>query len=158
MLDIKDVRLHLVRPILQRCKLYSRSAESLIIGTGLVESNFNYLVQHPGPAVGFWQMEPTTFTWLTFKLSQNKDLRFRIMNVLGYGAFPTDVNNLIYNPALACIMARLKYWFDPTKLPGEDNIQALAHYWARVYNSKNNEEDIKRFIDLYDRYGEHHID
>lgn len=158
MLDIKDVRQLLVRPVLQYCGLHSRSAENLLIGTGLVESQFQYLIQKNGIALGLFQIEPNTFSWLIAKLSTDKKLMLRVLQLLGMATLPVNHNQLINNFALSCIIARLKYWYDPTPLPDADNIEGLARYWSRIYNSKNDEKSIQRFIDLYDRYGQHNSD
>lgn len=158
MLDIKDVRQLLVRPVLQYCGLHSRASENLIIGTGLVESEFKYLIQRGGIALSFWQIEPNTYTWLIAKLSTDKNLMLKVLQLLGMATLPTNPGQLINNLALACIMARLKYWYNPTRLPEADNIEGLGKYWGSIYNTKNNPKDIQRFIDLYDQYGEHHAD
>lgn len=158
MLDIKDVRRELIRPTLQYCRIWSRAAENLIVGTGLVESNFTFLSQIKGPALSPWMIEPNTFTWLIAKLSTDKKLMLRVLQHLGMATLPSDPRQVINNMALACILARLKYLYNPAPLPNADNIDALARYWAKIYNTKNREKDIQRFIDLYDEYGEHHAD
>lgn len=158
MLDIKDVRQLLVRPVLKSCGLHSRAAENLMIGTGLVESQFKYLIQKKGVALSFFQIEPKTFTWLIVKLSNDKNIMQKVLRLLGMATLPTNANQLINNLALSCIIARLKYWYNPAPLPDADNLEDLARYWAMHYNTLNKETDIKRFIDLYDRYGQHNID
>jgi len=158
MLSIMDVRLYLVRPAFKYCRIWSRASENLIIGTGLVESEFKYLAQIEGPALSPWQIEPPTFTWLIHRLSTDRDLMLRVLKYLGMATLPSDPHQLINNMALACILARLKYWYNPAPLPGADDIEGLARYWAKIYNTRNNEKDIKRFINRYDRYGEHNAE
>lgn len=158
MLDIKDIRLQLVRPTLQSCKLWSRAAENLMIGTGLIESEFTFLKQFKGPALSFWQVEPNTYNWLIAKLSNDKDLMLRVLRYLGFATLPVDPNQLINNLALACIIARLKYWYNPTPLPLADDIPKMAKYWGKIYQTKSNLKDMKRFVDLYDEYGHHNLD
>lgn len=158
MLCIKDVRQHLLRPILERTGLWTRASENLLVGTGLVESGFRYLVQRNGPALGLFQIEPTTFAWLIMRLSNDRDLMRRVLKVLNMATLPTDSNLLITNLSLACIMARLKYWYNPTPLPRADDIKGMAIYWSKIYNTLNKPSDIKRFLDLYDRFGEHNLD
>ncbi len=158
MLDIKDLRCALLRPTLTRCGLWTRASENLLVGTGLVESEFKFLVQHPGPALSPWQIEPKSFTSLIARLSMDKELMMRVLNVLGMATLPTDANHLVGNMTLACIVARLKYWYNATPLPNADNVEALAKYWAKIYNTRNDPKDIKRFVYLYDQYGEHNSD
>lgn len=158
MIDILDARQLLIRPTLQYCGLYSRAAENLLIGTGLVESEFKYLIQRQGIALSFFQIEPPTFNWLMTKLSTDKELMLKVLKFLGLGTLPTDSRHLINNLALACICARLKYWYNKEPLPQADDLPSLASYWGRIYNSRNDLKDIKRFIRMYDTYGEHNAD
>lgn len=158
MINIIDLRRFVVRPTLERTGLWSRASEHLIIGTGLVESGFRYLVQRNGPALSLFQIEPTTFAWLIMRLSNDKELMLRVLKVLDMATLPTDPHLLITNLGLACIIARLKYWYNPTPLPPADDVLKMAHYWAKIYNTKDNPRDIQRFVELYDQYGEHNID
>lgn len=155
MINVSQLRHEIIRPTLTRCLLWSQKAENLIVGTGLVESEFSYLRQIEGPAISFWQLEPPTITWLLARLSNDRELFLRVKNTLHYADLPTDPINIIGNIPYACILARLKYWFDPTPLPDEDNILQQAKYWAKIYNTLNKKEDIERYVRLYDRYGEH---
>jgi len=158
MLDIKDVRLYLIRPTLQYCRVHSRASENLLVGTGLIESGFKYLAQVDGPALSLWQIEAPTFTWLIHRLSTDRDLMLRVLKYLGMATLPDNPQQLINNMALACILARLKYWYNPAPLPNADNLEGLARYWGKHYQTDSREKDIKRFVTLYDRYGEHNCD
>lgn len=155
MLNILQLRHEVIRPTLTKCLLWSKRAENLLVGTGLVESEFNYLKQIRGPAISFWQLEPTTITWLVARLSIDRDLFKRVKDTLHYVDLPIDPYVVMHNMAYACVLARLKYWYDPTPLPDEHNVEAMARYWGRQYNTLNKEEDIKRYILLYDKFGQH---
>ena len=50
-----------IRPALSKINLWSPSAEELVLGTVIVESDLTYLRQWgEGPALGLWQVEPST--------------------------------------------------------------------------------------------------
>lgn len=158
MINVSQLRHEIIRPTLTRCLLWSQKAENLIVGTGLVESEFSYLRQIEGPAISFWQLEPPTITWLVARLSVDKDLFLRVKNTLHYADLSVDPFIVTHNVAYACILARLKYWFDPTPLPDEDNILGMAKYWNRHYCTNIDDKKVQRFVDLYDKYGQHHND
>lgn len=158
MIDILDVRHLLIRPCLEAIGLHSRAAENLLVGTGLVESEFRHLIQLNGIALSFFQIEPNTFNWLIKKLSNDKELMLKTIRFLGYATLPTNSSQLLNSFALACILARLKYWYVPERLPAADNIEGLAKYWGKYYNTLNKKKDIDRFIFLYDKFGEHNSD
>lgn len=158
MLDIVDLRLNLVRPILKRCQLWSRASENLIIGTGLAESEFTFITQRGGPALSFWQIEPPTFTWLIHRLSADRDLMILVLRTLSMATLPDDPALLLSNIGLACLLARLKYWYNPAPLPNADDIEGLARYWNKIYCTNIDENRVQRFVKLYDRYGQHNFE
>ena len=50
-----------IRPALSKINLWSHSAEELVLGTAIVESGLTYIRQwDDGPALGLWQVEPST--------------------------------------------------------------------------------------------------
>ena len=54
----KQIR-ELIAVVLKKINMYSPEAENLIFGTGLVESNYDYLKQwNDGVARSWWQIEP----------------------------------------------------------------------------------------------------
>ena len=64
MIDHKQFRELIIRPSLMPLDLYSEDAEELLIGICAHESKGGtYLMQKDGgPAAGFFQMEPETYT------------------------------------------------------------------------------------------------
>lgn len=155
MLNIKQLREELIRPTLNKIGLWSRSAENLIIGTGLIESKYEFIKQVNGPALSFWQIEPATYKWLLSKLKQHSYVKEKACALLGYEFIPSDPTHLMSNMQLAIIMCRMRYFVVPTGLPHADNIIELSKYWGRHYQSQSIPEKMDLFVHLYDIYGEH---
>ena len=56
-----QIRSLVIRPALSKINLWSPSAEELVLGTAIVESGLTYIRQWgDGPALGLWQVEPST--------------------------------------------------------------------------------------------------
>ena len=54
----KQIR-NLIYRVLSDINMYSQEAEDLVFGTGLIESNYDYLKQwNDGVARSWWQIEP----------------------------------------------------------------------------------------------------
>ena len=157
MIDIIQLREELIRPTLQSIRLWSLSAENLLVGTGLVESNFKYIKQKGGIALSFWQIEPATYTYLTHRVTHDREIRAVILNALDAVEIPTDENQLLGNMTLAIIVARLKYWYIPENLPEHDDIEGLSRYWGKYYQTESKPKAMDRFVNLYAKYGEHPV-
>ncbi len=156
MIDVKSLRLSLIRPLLKEIKLWNKSAENLIVGTGLVESNLSYLVQNCGPALGLWQIEPPTYQWIKYKIACDKTLQTRILAALNYSELPDEVN-LIYNLGLSIIICRIKYLLSPQPLPDSNDVKKLSLYWGEIYNTRSDPLQMNRFCELYHKHGEHNL-
>ncbi|MEH6477643.1 MAG: hypothetical protein V7727_18270 [Sneathiella sp.] len=125
-----------IAPVLTGLDLWDPAAEKLVLGTALVESGLRRSRQMGGgPARGIFQMEPATFKDIErYLLKPGKlDLRARAAkNCIGD---PFDFGELAGNDFLAAAFCRLKYLPDPHPLPDPDDIEGLAAYWKRTYNS-----------------------
>jgi hypothetical protein len=118
------------------------AAIPLLVGTGLVESEYAFLAQFPtGPAGGFWEMEwgsPTTTyedCWTNFlNFPANAALRSAILSLAGANSQPPG-SLIITNLLFAVAMARIKYWRSPLPLPAATDAAGLAQYHVTVYNA-----------------------
>jgi len=116
-------------------EFYSEDATTLLMMTCAAESDLGkYLFQHGGPAKGIFQVEPRTMSdnfgrYLYFRDRLKEDIR------LACGVGEPDVDSLEYNLAFNILMARLKYWRDSEPIPSD--LEDMAHYHKRVYNSMN---------------------
>ncbi len=154
MLDIGQLRDFVVRPCLQQAGLWSLNAEQLIIGTALIESGLVYLAQTPTPiARGLWQMEQATYNDLRLRLlGGHKALAQKILDCLWMDNLPPTYDYLSGNLAAACIFARVKYWFSSDPLPKENDIKGMSKYWGKIYNTRNDELQMARFVALYNKH------
>ncbi len=131
MIDPLQFRLLVIRPALVRLGLWSLAAERLLLGTALAESWLGFLKQKPGPALGFYQMEPATH----FDIWKNY-LVYRpglALKAKGLAAGLPRAEQMAWNLFYATAMARLQYRRDKHALP--DDLVGLGAYYKRVYNT-----------------------
>jgi len=139
--------------------MYSEEAENLIFGTGLIESNYDYVRQwNDGVARSWWQIEPG-MTGAKDTLENYLKYRQKLMwkcvhiaQVPSTAFLPTaqeeDIADLLeYNIAYAIIMCRLKYRRVPKKLP--NTIEGMADYWKQYYNTSLGKGKPSEFIEKY---------
>lgn len=135
MLDIEQFREHVVDPALRAIAMWSPAAERLLLGTALQESGFRYLAQRGGgPGRGLYQIEPETErdVWTNY-LAYRPQLAARVR---GFGVAGPGEAHLVGNLPYATAVARLIYFRAPEALPGADDIDGLADYWKRYYNTE----------------------
>lgn len=147
---------YVIKPTLEETGLFSDSAINLLLGTCAQESHMGtYLHQlGNGPAIGIFQMEPTTFNdifenYLIYKTELCKIIRAALkcknLNVLK----PIDMT---WNLKLATIMCRIHYLRVPKKLPEANDLAGLANYWKKYYNTKLGKGTTDEFIINYRRF------
>jgi hypothetical protein len=134
------MRMYIIRPALTRSGMWSQSAENIVLGTGLVESRYDYLDQTtpgPGPAYGYWQMEKLTHDdlWATYLPSQPSALRDTLREMAGERIAAPHVTVLHWNLLYAAAMCRLRYKRVPAALPAADDYEGMAAYWKQWYNT-----------------------
>lgn len=139
-----------IREVLQNIELHSEAAVNLLLGTAAQESRFGkYLRQlGDGPARGVFQMEPRTERdiWENF-LSNRSSLRQRVIEwteVEGPDEYMLELN-LAYQIA----MCRVHYLRVPYQLPEPDDLEGLAGYWKKHYNTSLGAGTSSEFIDSY---------
>lgn len=145
----------IIKPALQYMggSYYSKESAFLLLTTSAIESNCGeYIKQINGPALGPWQMEPSTHDDIFSNCDAMQDVNSDISKVKysilslspTYNAdedFEAVHSNLIDSPKYACAMARLKYSMDPNPLPkltGDNDVDSRAFfcYYKRVYNTE----------------------
>lgn len=122
--------------------LYSRAAANLIVGTIATESHGGtYLWQlGNGPAIGIAQMEPATFDWLQGKYGER------------YGFKDRQASEMAWDLKLAILLCRLRYLVVIDPLPRHDDLEGLAKYWKKYYNTIHGAGTVDGFISNYNRY------
>lgn len=146
-MNINHFRIYVLRPTLEQLKLWSPSAEMLLLGTALAESdNLCYLHQlGKGPALGLYQMEPRTHDdiWDNF-LSFRKGLRRDVLGLMA--PIPEAHQQLMTNLAYATAMARVHYLRKQEPLPAPEDLRELAHYWKTHYNTHLGKGNANTFV------------
>jgi len=149
MLNPEHFRKYCVEKPLKMASLHSLEAEKLLCGTSLMESHLVHLVQIPsGPARGLFQIENDTYIDLKERCRLEKPETYNnILNTLGVRLLPNDAEFLIWNLWAGCLIARLKYLFDPDPIPS--TISGQAYYWNKVYNTKMSSNSQQKYVELY---------
>ena len=149
MVNANHLRNYVVKVALDHIGLYSKAAENLIMGTGAQESHLSYLKQIKGPAVGLFQMEPATYKdiWDNY-LAHKPELADLLRSLAGVkpGQIP-HVNMMMGNLYYAAAMCRVYYLRKPEPLPDADDVDGMAAYWKKYYNThlgKGTEEEFVR--------------
>tara|TARA_R110000782_G_C14819221_1_gene413884 strand:- start:31680 stop:32147 length:468 start_codon:yes stop_codon:yes gene_type:complete len=133
MLNVKQLREYVIRPVLRELNAHSDAAELLLLGTAAQESRFEYIHQlGGGPALGLWQMEPATHNDIVNNYLQYRpELAAAIFRASGCAGFAA--NNLLKNLSYACAMARVHYLRVREALPAD--LDGQAAYWKLHYNT-----------------------
>ncbi len=146
-----EFRSELVQPTLARLGKPSLAAEELLLGTALVESDLKARLQdNGGPALGLFQMEPTTHDDMWKNYLVREPSLSQAIRMFCYGAKP-DSTLLENNDEYACAMARAHYLRKPDPLPAAGDIAAQAAYWQRLYNATSDDAPARtqRYIDVW---------
>ncbi len=141
-----ELQLHVIRPTLKAIELWSEAAENLLLGTAAQESHLGrYLTQIRGPALGIYQMEPGTHQdiWWHY-LRYRPELAKKVKTFAASN--PPHRKELVTNLAYATVMTRIYYLRVKEALPHPNDIQALAQYWKRYYNTFKGKGKIEEFI------------
>lgn len=125
------------------------------MGTAAQESRLKYVHQIRGPAVGLFQVEPTTFYdyWDGY-LTDHQDLRDRVLEQNGiahsslFDGRP-DPNLCIWNARFAAMMCRIHYLRIRAPLPEHGDIEGLARYYKKYYNTIYGKATEEEFIENY---------
>lgn len=164
MLNLIHFREHVIAPTLRHLDLWSESAENLLLGTALVESRLEHLVQlGGGPALGLYQMEPATHddiweNYLAFRTGRRTDIsgflgrscHLQVDNSPSGGPSRAHAH-LVWNLAYATAMCRVHYLRDPKPLPTSNDVWAMARYWKRVWNTYEGKGTAERYVEEWNR-------
>ncbi len=153
-MNLSQYREHVLVPVLMALDeadpgQHSIAAEQLLLGTLMVESDGEHIVQfEDGPARSLLGVEPETAddihrTWLTFR----PKLRRAVERMAG--DWPRDIaGKLVMHRGYALALARQKYRRHPDPLPPIGDAEAMADYWMRAYNTRP-DADVERFAKMF---------
>jgi len=138
--------------VLTEADLYSAGSLALLMGTAKQESNLEYIKQlGNGPALGLFQMEPNTERdiWSNYLIYRG-NLQTKINQITNHTfAGPW----LEWDIAYQILMCRIHYLRVKEPLPNSNDIQGLAEYWKKYYNTINGKGAVEEFIKNYNRLG-----
>lgn len=160
MLDPVQLRLEIVRPVLQSIGMWSYASENLVVGTAIQESTYmdgskTMLKQMgKGPALGICQMEPDTHDWLINDWLMHRPA---LLVKIHEWSVSMSAGEMTWNMAYAVAMCRVRYYTDAQPLPAADDLMGLANYWKRVYNTVEGKGRPMEFITKYQRFGSHNV-
>ena len=145
MIDVEQFRRIVVAPTLMACALWSEAAERLVLGTAIAESDLRFLAQKGGPAIGLFQIEPTTALDIRrYLMERQTSIATRITHWVGMHGktsifqAPDEflLRRLATDLELGCAFCRVKYFMKSERLPDADDIDALGAYWKKHYNTE----------------------
>ena len=145
---------HVVVPVLKNMCMYSDASVNLILGTAAVEYDFGaHLKQIKGPAVSPYGIEEATYNDIVHRyLDTREPLKQAVLSNCGYGREFPAFKNIRNDYWAATIVARLKYYMMPESLPNSYDIEALAKYWKKYYNTEGGKGTVEKFIEKYEKY------
>lgn len=98
---------------------------------------FTYCKQRGGPALGLFQMEPATFAHVIDYLKRS-------------GRFPAvrhlPVERLVIDPEYAAAIARVYLWSFPEPLPDADDLEGLATYAKKYWNTPAGKATAEKYL------------
>ena len=152
--DHHQFRAAVIQPALTEIGLYSADAEELLILTMATESlGGYYLFQKGGPALGVFEMEPATHDDLWRTTIHPRAELYKTMHDLYFPLQPTIAASvMVYNLKYAAAMARIFYFRAPDALPPASDVNALANYYKKYWNTALGAAEIQNVIDNYHRF------
>ena len=153
MLDIKQFRELLVKPVLTELQQYSLNAEELLVFTCAAESDGGtYLKQKGGPALGIYQCEPATHNdiWRNYIVN-----RHQIVSILGMNFGVTQIpqpERMITDLRYATAICRIHYLRVKGALPDCKDVDAIWDYYKIHYNTVQGKASKSNAIKAYERF------
>ena len=138
--NAKEFLLTVVRPALAAIGRPGIAAEQLLMGTAVKESDLLHKTQlGGGPALGYFQMEPATHEdlWSNFlSLGSGRELGGKIRALGNTGSTGVPASSLLKdNDQYAAAMCRAHYARRSDPLPAANDVEAMAAYWKKWYNT-----------------------
>lgn len=147
MLDSSHLREYVIRPVLKDMGYYSLAAENLLVMIAAHESKMGtYLKQVNGPALGIYQMEPKTAAALLEYASV-------YAYTSGSRSLAPEVD-LAGNLLLQTALARKYLLSFEEALPHEEDLEGLADYAKKYWNTRAGKATPEDYLDAYQP---HHI-
>jgi len=148
----KDQLRDLITKVLKDVDLYSESAVELLMLTAATESKLGHYIRQVGggPALGIFQMEPSTEDDIWDNYIYYKSDEFA--NSVSRYATELGGEEMEWNLAYQIIMARIHYLRVKDPLPAADDVEGLANYYKKYYNTRLGKATVKGAIEDYHKY------
>ena len=156
----QELRERVIRPVLDVLQLPSPDrAEELLVLTAAAETLCGQnLWQIGGPALGIYQMEPATIedTW-DYLVNRRGDSE-ALMRLVEQFSFDLrdhyenerfETEQVAGNLYLATALARARLVSFPEAFPPADDIEGLARYWKRHWNTELGKGTVEGAIEKY---------
>lgn len=134
-------------------KINSPAAAQLLQYTSIVESTvggITYLVQDGGPALGIFQVEPNTHDDIVYNFIHKRPI---LSSLITEDICPhLEAEYLIGNDFYSACIARLVYWRIPHPLPEYGDLEGMARYWKKYYNTPLGKGTEQHFISQVKKY------
>lgn len=153
MFDCSQFRSLIIEPVLSKLQIYSSEAEELLVFTCAAESDGGTFVQQiNGPALGVYQMQPSTYTdiWINYIRARNQLATLMALH-LGCNRIP-DITRLIFDLQFATAMTRIHYLRIIGKLPKADDVDGLWEYYKKHYNTEKGKATKEESIAKYKKF------
>lgn len=146
MIDKSQLRNLIIAPSLDEIGFMSKDAEELIYAIACHESKRGtYIKQVHGCALGIYQIEPATYYDIFDNfLVRHKNLERKIFRAIGVDCEP-NAERMIWDMKLATIMCRVFFLRIEEPLPPSNNIDKIALYWKKYYNTNLGSGTIEKF-------------
>ena len=148
----KQFMTEIIRPVLTEIGAHSTAAERLMLGTAAAESLLRERRQRGGgPARGLFQMEPPSHDDIYDNFLDYPGRAVLKQKILATLSSPNAdrIRELETNDRYACAMARMQYYRRRDPLPDADDLDGLARYWKRYYNTALGKGTVEGFKDKW---------
>lgn len=133
-------------------RMFDLNAVELLMLTAAQETHLGrYMRQVRGPAMGAFQIEPATLAdvirnYLAYRPEMSQALR-----LMGAPGIDAELN-MVGNLAFQICVARIIYRRVPEALPDRDDVQAMAEYWKKYWNTELGKGTVEEAIKNYKRF------
>ncbi len=129
----KQLKERVIVPTLKQLGLYSEDVVELLLMIAAHESvKGEYIAQIVGPARGIYQMEGNTHNDILVWLKLNKPALYKLLTGL---VASTTGDMMMYDLRYATAMARVFFLRFPEPLPSGSDVDAMAAYAKRRWNT-----------------------
>lgn len=109
--------------------------------TAWESGDFSYVKQKNGPALGLIQMEPNTFKDVCRYLEEKRSHQYPKF----YEELPQQPEHLIFDPFFCFGLARIFFLRFQEPIPDEDQIELLAQYAKKYWNTPSGKANWKDY-------------